>query len=277
MFRTYVAGTILFLLLMGIDMQVVAAPEPDLWTRWETHDPASTRTVDHTQWGRFLDDYLVVNHPSGITRVQYADVVPEDKQRLENYLAKLKAIPVTRLRRAEQRAYWINLYNALTVNVILDHYPVDSIKDIDISPGWFSFGPWDAKLLEIEGEKVTLNDIEHRILRPIWQDNRIHYAVNCASLGCPNLKPEPFTADNTEQLLDEAAGEYINHERGVKLEGKRLTLSSIYKWFQVDFGGSEAAVIGHLLKYARPSLANSLKALDGKVRYEYSWELNDTK
>lgn len=277
MFRTYVTGTILFLVLMGIETQTMAAPEPDLWARWEAHDPANARTVDHTLWERFLDDYLVVNHPSGINRVRYADVVLEDKQQLEDYLGKLQAISVTRLRRAEQKAYWINLYNALTVNVILDHYPLDSIKDIDISPGWFSFGPWDAKLLEIEGEKVTLNDIEHRILRPIWQDNRIHYAVNCASLGCPNLQPEPFTADNTEQLLDEAAREYINHERGVKLADKRLTLSSIYKWFQVDFGGSERAVITHLRQYARPSLANSLKAFDGKVRYEYDWQLNGTQ
>jgi hypothetical protein len=259
---------------VGIHIQASAAPKTDLWARWKTFDPASTRSVDHAQWGLFLDTYLVVNHPSGINRVRYADVNAEDKRLLKNYLGMLQAVEVTKLDRTQQKAYWINLYNALTVKVILDHYPVDSIKDIDISPGWFSFGPWDAKLLQIEGEEVSLNDIEHRILRPIWQDNRIHYAVNCASLGCPNLQPKAFTSDNMEELLEKASGEYINHERGVKLDDGHLTLSSIYKWFQMDFGGSETGVIKHLLKYARTPLANSLEAFDEKVRYEYDWELN---
>lgn len=277
MFLQRIVTLIIVLLLVGIHIQASAAPKPDLWARWKTFDPASTRTVDHAQWGLFLDAYLVVNHPSGINRIRYADVDGEGKSVLQHYLDMLQTVEVTKLNRSEQKAYWINLYNALTVKVILDHYPVDSIKDIDISPGWFSFGPWDAELLVIEGERVTLNDIEHRILRPIWQDNRIHYAVNCASLGCPNLQPKPFTSDNMEELLEKAAGEYINHERGVKLDNGRLTLSSIYKWFQVDFGGSETAVIKHLLKYAQTPVATKLNAFEGKARYEYSWVLNDTK
>ncbi len=126
-------------------------------------------------------------------------------------------------------------YNALTVKVILDNYPVKSIRDIDISPGLLNDGPWDAKLLTIEGKEVSLNDIEHRILRPIFLDNRIHYAVNCASSGCPNLQPEAFTVENTEELLDRGAREYIAHERGVKISKNRLVVSGRL-WLQRERG-----------------------------------------
>jgi hypothetical protein len=140
-----------------------AAPSPDLWPRWQAHVPDSTTIVDHTPWNRILKKYLVTNHPSGINRFRYGSVSPEDRKNLTDYLRRLQMIAVSSLNRKEQLAYWINLYNALTIKVILDHYPVKSIMAIDISPGFFNNGPWDAKLLTIEGEKVSLNDIEHRI------------------------------------------------------------------------------------------------------------------
>jgi hypothetical protein len=218
---------------------------------------------------------LVANHPSGINRIRYGNVLPEHKKALEAYLTRLQGIRVSALNREEQKAFWVNLYNALTVKVVLDHYPVESIRDIDISPGWFSHGPWGAKLLRVEGEEVSLDDIEHRILRPIWMDNRIHYAVNCASIGCPNLQPDPFTGDTTEDLIEKGAREYVNHSRGVRLDGNTLILSSIYDWFQEDFGGSETNVIHHILKHADSGLAQSLKNFRGTIRYEYNWSLND--
>ena len=147
--------------------------------------------------------------------------------------------PVSSLNRGEQLAYWINFYNALTVQVILDHYPTDSILDIKISPGFFSIGPWDKKLVTVEGEELSLNDMEHRILRPIWRDPRIHYGVNCASIGCPNLLTTAYTADNVDGLLTENAVAYVNHPRGASLQNGALTVSSIYDWFEEDFGGNE--------------------------------------
>ncbi len=163
------------------------------------------------------------------------------------------------LRRPEQLAYWINLYNALTVQVVLDHYPVASIHDIAISPGLLAIGPWDKPLIEIEGAAVSLNDIEHRILRPIWRDPRIHYAVNCASIGCPDLQARAFTAETAEALLEAAARAYVNHPRGARVEAGELTVSSIYAWYREDFGGTEAGVIAHLKRYAAPELAKALE------------------
>ena len=251
------------------------APAAKLWPRWLSHNADSLILVDHTDWDLLLQHYVNADHPSGINRFRYSSVSPEDRRRLKDYLRKMQEIQVSGLNRNEQKAYWINLYNALTVTVILDHYPVKSIRDIDISPGIFSNGPWDAELLTIEGKKLSLNDIEHRILRPVWQDNRIHYAVNCASLGCPNLQPRAFTSENIEIHLEKAAHDFINHPRGVSFSPDRLVVSSIYFWFQADFGGSEKGIIGHLRKYLSPE---NLKKLDGKQKkmsHQYDWTLNE--
>jgi hypothetical protein len=201
-------------------------------------------------------------------------VSEDDRKALKSYLQDLQSLSVSSYNRAEQRAYWINLYNALTVELILSRYPVSSIRDINISPGLLSRGPWDAKLLMIEGEKLSLNDVEHRILRPVWKDARIHYAVNCASLGCPNLQPVAYTAENTESLLEREAREYVNHPRGVAIRNGKLRVSSIYVWFQEDFGGSVEGLMEHWLKYAEKSLAEALKAYSGGLEHEYDWSLN---
>jgi len=175
---------------------------------------------------------------------------------------------------ATRSAFWINLYNALTVELILDHYPVASILDISISPGLFSFGPWDKKLIEVEGEALSLNDIEHRILRPIWRDARLHYAVNCASLGCPNLREVAFTAENTEWLLEQGAHEYVNHARGAEFIDSQLIVSSIYHWFKEDFGDSDRGVIEHLGAFAAPELAKRLAKTRRLSGHDYDWDLN---
>jgi len=252
-----------------------AAPSPDLWPRWQANSLKSTQTIDHNSWDMLLKKYLVTNHPSGINRFRYAAVSAADRQILKNYLEQLEKTSVTSLNQNEQKAFWVNVYNALTVQVILDHFPVKSIMDIGISPGLFNKGPWDARLLKIEGEQLSLNDIEHRIIRPIYRDNRLHYALNCASLGCPNLQPTAYTAANMEQLLVKGATDYINHPRGAKMVDGKLQVSSIYNWFQGDFGDSEQGVIRHLLQYLfEGNLANTVRSYDKGLRYDYDWTVN---
>jgi len=255
--------------------EAYCAPAAELWPRWQTHDSNSAVIVDHADWGLLLERYVVANHPSGINRFRYSSVSAGDRQALKNYLRKMQAVSVSALNRNEQKAYWINLYNALTVDVILDHYPIKTIRDIDISPGFFSNGPWDAKLLTIEGQKVSLNDIEHRILRPVWRDNRVHYAVNCASLGCPNLQPQPFTSHNLDMLLEKAARDYINHPRGLSFSSGKPRISSIYVWFKEDFGGSEEGIILHLKKYLTPEKLEELVSAQKKMSHHYDWDLNE--
>ena len=160
------------------------------------------------------------------------------------------------------------------MQVVLDHYPVASIRDIDISPGLLADGPWRKALVKIDGEPVSLDDIEHRILRPIWDDPRIHYAVNCAALGCPNLQREAFTAANTGRLLEQAARDFVNHPRAVRSDAGGLTLSSIYNWFAADFA-ADGGVLAHIRRYAADGLRSQLAGIERIDDYAYDWSLND--
>ena len=264
----------LVLLVVGPRAELSAAPEAELWERWTAHDPASTATIDHGRWNALIDTYLVPS-PDGINRFAYGRVSRNDKRALGTYIADLAALPIDAYNRDEQFAYWVNLYNALTVNVVLDHYPVTSILKISISPGLLSVGPWGKKLVLVAGEELSLDDIEHRILRPIWQDARIHYAVNCAALGCPNLMPVAFTGANANRLLDRGARGYVNRPNGIAVRGGGLVVSSIYDWYKDDFGGDDAIVIAHLRKYADPLLAEVLDTATQIVDDQYDWAINE--
>ena len=251
-----------------------AAPESELWERWTAHDAAAKTRIDHSLWDSFLKSYVTAKQGDA-SLVAYGKVSSADRAALDAYISSLEATPISRFSRDEQRAYWINLYNALTVQVILDHYPVESIRDIDISPGWFDDGPWGAKLAVIEGEDVSLDDIEHRILRPIWQDPRIHYGVNCASIGCPDLGTEAVTAANAEDYLDAGARAFINSPRGALVLDGELYVSSLYRWFEEDFD-ADGGVVQHVAKYADQDLSKALAGIDGIAGDDYDWSLNDS-
>jgi hypothetical protein len=251
-----------------------AAPRSELWDRWLAHDPNSARRIDHDAWEAFLTRYLKIGS-DGVHRVAYALVTPADRRALDAYVQKLADLPISTYSRTEQMAYWINLYNALTVRLVLDHYPIDSIRDIAAGSGPGVGKAWGEKLVEIEGIPISLNDIEHRILRPIWRDPRVHYALSCAAIGCANLQPEPFQGDRLEHQLNKAAMAYINDPRCIQIEGDRLGLSSIYRWYKEDFGGSDQAIINHLMAYAAPKLAMALERFDRISDDGFDWRLND--
>ena len=253
-----------------------AAPSAELWPRWQANVPEAERSIDHGAWQALLDRYLAPAN-DGVTRFDYAAVSDADAVALHGYLESLAAAPISNCARDEQLPYWINLYNALTVRVILEHYPVDDIRDIDTSPGFFSNGPWGQVLLSIEGEEISLDDIEHRILRPIWRDPRLHYVLNCASVGCPQLNPEAFTRDNAARLLDESARAFINHPRGVAVGARGLTLSRLYDWYGEDFGEDEAGILAHIATFAAPPLADALAGAPEIRDYDYDWRLNDVR
>ena len=258
----------------AFSLEALFAPKAKLWQRWAAHNESSAKTIDHRPWDRFLKAHVVAED-DGVNRFAYGRVTSADQSALDDYVDGLAAVPISAYSRSEQLPYWINLYNALTVKLVLDHHPVASILDIDISPGLFANGPWSKKLVRIEGEMVSLNDIEHRILRPIWREPRIHYAVNCASIGCPNLQPTAFTTANANALLTAAARAYVNHPRGARIESGQLIVSSIYVWFQEDFGGNDAGVISHLERFADPGLRGRLVKVKGIAKHAYDWALND--
>ena len=258
-----------FVAVMGLWLNLAMADD-DVTEYWQQSNPASQVRVNHQPWGELIARYLTTQ--DGINLFRYHEVTETDKSSLDAYLDELQTITVTQLNAPEQQAYWINFYNALTVWVILEHYPVDSI--FDISFGLFDRGPWKEELVEVEGFKLSLDHIEHSILRPIYNDNRVHYAVNCASIGCPNLQFDVYTRDNLDAMLDRGARQYVNHPRGVLVEGNRLVVSKIYRWYASDFGSDDEQVIAHLSQYAEPQLREALAAITDIDDYEYDWSLN---
>jgi hypothetical protein len=251
-----------------------AGPRAELWERWTAHDPASMRHIDHGKWDAFLKRYLRIG-ADGVHRVAYSQVTPADRARLDDYIASLSAVAIDEYSRAEQMAYWINLYNALIVRLIIEHYPIASIRDIGGGPGAEGGGPWIEELVEVEGTPLSLNDIVHRILRPIWGDPRVHYALACGAAGCPNLQPEPFDGRQLDHQLNEAAMAFVNDPRSIRIEADRLGLSSIYRWYRGDFGPTERDVINHLMAYAEPDLAMQLQKFDRISEDDFDWRLND--
>lgn len=262
------------LLVMGGTGLLNAAPSAEVIPFWNAADDTNTSSFDHSPWQEILDQYLVADHPSGIARFDYGALKAneDDKRKLIAYLLDLTRKDPREYRRKEQFGYWVNLYNALTVNVIVGRYPVESIRDI--RSGLITPGPWEKELVTIAGVKVTLDHIEHGILRPIWRDPRIHYAVNCASLGCPNLAATAFDAENSEQLLHQAAVAYVNHPRGAHVADGTLTVSSIYDWFKEDFGGTDEGVLAHLTQYASEEFAAQLEGFT-EFDDDYDWALNE--
>lgn len=276
-------GTVRSALLGGVFAALllasVAPARAGLEETFVRHAEGSTVTVDHSKWDRLVKTYVSPS-PDGINRVAYAKWKAAGHKDLKAYVASLEKVDPAVLDRPEQFAFWANLYNAKTIDIVLDRYPVKSIKDISLGGGLLAAvtgGPWKAKVVKIKGQDLSLDDIEHGILRAIFKDARVHYSVNCASIGCPNLMTEAFTGAKLEAQLDMGARAYINHPRGLSVTGGKVKASSIYSWFQADFGGTAAGVLDHARKYAEPALKQKLESITAIADFDYDWTLNETK
>ncbi len=211
--------------------------------------------IDHSDWGALLKI-----HVSSSGNVNY-EGFKSDKNKLEAYLTKLQNNPVqSGWSRNEQMAYWVNAYNAFTVKLILDNYPVSSIRDIH------GGNPWDVKWIKIGGESYSLNNIENDILRPQFKDARIHFAVNCAAKSCPPLLNKAWTAANLEANFERQASNFINNANYNRLTSSRVEISKIFEWYSGDFG----TIIDFLNRYAEIEINSN-----AEVTYrEYDWKLN---
>ena len=226
---------------------------------------STSQPVSHDMW-----DGILKKHVDEDGWVDYEGVI-EDSARLHSYLNILEgAHPNDKnWTRDERMAYWINAYNAFTIKLIIDNYPVESIKDIK---GGIAFinSVWDIKFIEIEDEKYDLNNIEHGILRPKYDDARVHFAVNCASVSCPQLANFAFTADNLDEQLDLMGQKFLADDSKNKIESaNKATLSPIFSWFSKDFKKE-----GGLVKFVNRFTDNTLNE-DAKIDYmDYDWSLN---
>ncbi|MBL6815284.1 MAG: DUF547 domain-containing protein [Pseudomonadales bacterium] len=251
-----------------------AAPKSELWPYWSAHQAESNITVDHQPWQTLLTRYVLPSD-DGVNRVTYGKFDDAAKVQLRDYLDAMSRIAPTQLNRDEQLAYWINLYNAQTIQVVLDYPRKKSI--LSMGP-FFALGPWDQPYLTIEDKPVTLNDIEHRILRPIWQDHRLHYVLNCASIGCPNLSRTAYSAASITQQLAAAQSTFLQHPRAILFtKESKLQLTSLFDWYLTDFAPDVPGLLAYLA-VQRPDLAADLMVLsesaNASIDYVYDWDLN---
>jgi hypothetical protein len=203
---------------------------------------------------------LLKKHVNTSGAVNYTNF-KKDKVKLQEYLTLLsKNVPTKKANKKASLAYWINAYNAFTLKLIIDHYPLKKITDLDNGK------PWDVKWIELGGKKYSLNNIENDIIRPQYKDGRIHFAVNCAAKSCPPLANEAFTETNINKLLEVRTKSFINSTAN-ELTANKATISKIFDWYKDDFSG----VIDFINKYSKTKVT-ATATIDYK---EYNWNLND--
>jgi Protein of unknown function, DUF547 len=226
---------------------------------------ASSETfVDNSLYGELLNKFV----SNG--KVDYAGLKAEETK-LDRYLKILEDVNPDKLSRNEQFAFYTNVYNAWTIKLILSGYPgVTSIKDL----GNLLKSPWKKKIVRIDGEVVTLDHIEHEILRPHYKDPRVHFAINCAAKSCPPLRPEPYSGNRLDRQLDDSTRSFINDPKSYRLEDNELYVSKIFKWFSEDFNDD---VFGFFLSYTTGDLKKELEAKSNRIKVKYlpyDWSLN---
>ena len=201
-----------------------------------------------------------------------------DLPALENYLAGISKTDPAKLGSREERiAFWINTYNALTIQGIIEFYPLKSIKD-KVSR-LFGYNIWDDYKITIAGEEYSLNRIEHKVLRPMGEP-RIHFALVCASISCPELRREAFTGKDLDTQLAEEAKDFLDDpsRNRIDVAKGKVQLSKIFSWFEKDFGGSDEKVLRFIAPYRPEEERARLEAGDLDVDYlEYDWGLNEQK
>ncbi len=215
------------------------------------------QAVSHQIWDGLLQKYV---SSSGV--VNYAGIQGSESE-LDKYLNLIsEQAPQENWSKNEKLAFWINAYNAYTVKLILDHYPLKSIRDIE--------KPWDTSFITIGGKSYSLNQIEHDVIRPTFKEPRIHFALVCAAKSCPPLLNRAYTADQLNSQLDKQTRSFLNNQTFNKISEGSLTVSSLFDWYKEDFL-IDGSVINFINPYVDPNI-NS----DASISYmDYNWDLNN--
>ena len=234
-------------------------------------------SVDHTHalFDEVLKEFTVVKYKTVF--IDYKRL-SRDTKKLDRYLKQLESISyidLQKLSREKRLAFWINSYNAYTFKLVANKYPIDSIKDIKSGDFWnrlFRKGPWKLKFIPMFGMKMSLDDIEHGVLRPKYNEPRIHFAINCASIGCPPLRREAFVHDRIEEQLEDSTINFLKDKNYNEVQDDEMEVSKVFKWFGEDFEKKYGSVQNFIIEKLK--LPKKEYDLDYK---SYDWDLNDTK
>lgn len=239
----------------------------------ELGQKAGTQSFDHATWDGLLRE--AVRTDDGL--VDYAALKAREGE-LDAYLKTISDVDLSKLNHNEQFALLLNAYNAYTVKLILEHYPgVRSIRDLS--------DPWKTRRYGVAGQTLSLDDIEHGLLRPIFRDPRIHFAVNCASVGCPPLSAQAFVGRTVDAQLERATRQALSNPRYAVADGDNLRVTAILDWYGADM--TDETYMGHaktvpvwVARYANSDVKDLVKRKGGKPNLHflnYDWSLNDVK
>ncbi len=261
--------------VMGVSLSNAhATVEMELNSFWDDREPQSLINVDNTAFREILERYVATDHPSGIARFNYEAFSVSDKAKLEQYLEYLQFLEPRQLNDPEAKAYWINLYNAATLNLMIEEYQDGDTDGFRvIRSDRIASRPWRRNIITIAQQKLSLEDILNTVIRPMYKDPRVHFALFFCSLGGPNMPTEVFEGENNEELLNKFESEYLSQSRAVRMDQGQLVLSEIFSNFDTDFAPSQSGMIAYLRERVPAPVAEAMNSATS-IRYEYDWGLN---
>lgn len=261
--------------LLSVSLHSFAAPAAESIPFWDDNEPGSLLKVNHSAWQAILANYVNDDHPSGISRFDYAAVTESDLDKLAGYIDYLLLLEPRQLNPRESKAYWINFYNARFTQLIIDAVNQEDIEESVTDVRFFrpKRGPWAKKTIELLQQKISLENICDGILRPQFGDRRIHYALTRGSLGGPSVIKVAYTGDNIEELLVAAEKDFLGHPRAVSLRGSLLTLSGLFIDYDTDFANSKTELFDYIAPFVSEDIAAAMRA-DASIEYDYDWGLN---
>ncbi len=251
-----------------------AAPKAELIKFWDDEEPASAIQVNHDAWQEILTLYVDDQHASGINRFDYEAVTAGDALKIKTYLDYLQKMEPRQLNSLEAQAFWINLYNAIMVDKIVDAYQSGSSRAVNrLLRGGVRSTRWNRNVAEVVMQKISLDDIEHGILRPMWKDPRIHFVLVTGALSGANVLKTAFNGENNEVLLEQAKNDFFSHPKSVRVENGRIVLNSVFNWYAEDFASNKSALLQYIQENAPEATRQAMTGLS-RTSFDYNWDLN---
>ncbi len=273
MLHPVLSSTVLWLALVAVASCGAPASEPaegPVADQIEQSFESGSESFSHDEWDRLLAGGTV----DGLADYDYVHV---RRQELDAYLERVAQADLASLDPDHLMALLMNAYNAITLRSILDAWPVESIRDID--------GVWTEAKHTVGGQELTLDEIEHNLLRPFWKDPRIHFGVNCASMSCAPLPPWAFTGNEVDFQLEERTRAFLSSEDNVRVDGDVLVVSKYFEWYGGDFTAEgweprAETIPAFIARYTRPEIATFIDESGGEppLRFmDYDWALNQAR
>lgn len=235
---------------------------------WDKSNESNPAIIDHSAWDQLLGTYVVDLENSGVRQFRYSNIDSAASKKMDGYVKYLTSIDPRAYNKLEQQAYWMNLYNVVSVQAVRDSLPtITSGKGLPVAF-------LAEKRVKVADQRLSLADIEDSILRPIWQDHRIHFGLNCASMDCPNMDRRAYTAATIKAQLKEAGMRFVNDDRGVRYADGKLTVSRIFDVYREDFAEDPKTLMKVFAHYARDKKALYLLGYQGEIYYSEDMRLN---